>query len=121
MSNVVEKTTDFLIAELDRLNGLSVQAGERMKESIEVLEAECARAKAVNDAAKNIIGLGELYVHAQMLQMNTPEREFAPGAFFREQKMIDVNKPNLVAQTANAWGDGAKTRMNALGEFEDGD
>lgn len=111
MPNIVDKTTDALIRQLERLDRLALDNSERVK-------AECDRATALNNTARNIRELGDLYLRAEMLQMSTPERKFDPGAMFAKPAMVDVNKPNLLRQTANAWGDGAKTVINKYGEFE---
>ena len=68
MSSLVDKTGEMLMAQLKRLDRMTVAKGEAMAESVEALEAECERSKAVNETARNIIGLGDLHMRAEMLQ-----------------------------------------------------
>ena len=119
--STVTKTAEMLMAQLDRLNKLTVAGGERLEEQVDAIKAECDRAKAVNDTARNVIALGDLYLRAEMLQMTTPERKFVPGPMFAQPQMVDVNKPNLLRQTANAWGEESQTVINRFGEFETDD
>lgn len=123
MSGIVEKTADMLMEQLRRLNAITVDKAGDVAAQIDAVKAECERSKAVNDTARNIIGLGELHVKAEMLMMGAPERKFDPAAFFGDERADALPAPEReqVVVPANAWGDGARTRVNELGEFEDGD
>lgn len=116
MANVIDRTTRLLMDQLERLDALALGDSERVA-------AECMRATAVNATAKNIRELGDLYVRSQMLQMNATEARFEPGAFFRKAPAVDAGftAPSAKLNPATSWGDGAKTTINALGEFEDGE
>ena len=108
MVSVLTKTTAALLAQLARLDALAVEDAEKVK-------AECDRATALNNTARNIQGMLDLHLRAEMLQMNGYDRFFDPGAMF-------ADAPKAAGGgylTANAWGDGSRTTINEMGEFCD--
>lgn len=123
MSNVVDGTADILMAQMKRLDQLTVAKGEQLAESVDRLKAECERAKAVNDSARNVVALGDLYLRSQMLQMNKPERQFEPGKLFAQPKKVDASftAPSSKLSPATSWGEGSSVRINELGEFVEDD
>lgn len=117
MANVIDKATELLLAQLERLDALSANNSE-------LVAAECMRATALNNTAKSIHDMGELYLKAE--QMAQDGGEFRPGRFFARTPLVDVNKPQLgqvgaAREKALAWGDGSKTVINEMGEFDEGD
>lgn len=123
MSNTIERTADMLMDQLSRLNALAVKKGEDMAESLDALKAECDRAKAVNDTARNIGMLADLHLRAEMMQM-TPDRAFQAGAMFAEKVdagKVDAGKARAQLKAATAWGGGSTTVINSHGEFETDD
>ena len=77
MVSVLTKTTAALLAQLARLDALAVEDAEKVK-------AECDRATALNNTARNIQGMLDLHLRAEMLQMNGYDRFFDPGAMFAD-------------------------------------
>lgn len=137
MSNVVEKAAAMLMAQLARLDALAVAAGDEMGATVEQLKAECERSKAVNDTARNIIGLGDLHLRAEMLR-STPDRPFSPGIMFADGEadglLLPAQAHTLPAAQAEAAPSeeqggttqatrpryapfGGRTKMNEMGEF----
>mgnify|MGYP006988879168 CR=1 FL=1 len=116
MSNVIDKTTDALVRQLERLDELALDNSERVR-------AECDRASALNNTVRNIQQLGDLYLRSEALRMGAGEREFVPGPIFARHAMVNAGftAPTAKLNPANAWGDGSRTRINEMGEFEDGD
>lgn len=100
MSSMVESTAKALYAQLVRLDRLAMDDMEKVR-------AECERATAVNNTAHSIIGLGDLYIRSQTLQMNRPDRAFEGGILFDGPKI----------DTAKAKDFGGRTKLNEHGEF----
>ncbi|MBQ9000283.1 MAG: hypothetical protein IJ087_00320 [Eggerthellaceae bacterium] len=104
MSSMVEATAKALYAQLIRLDKLAMDDMDKVK-------AECDRATAVNSTAHSIIGLGDLYIRSQMLQMNRPDRAFEGGILFDGPRRDDLKAPDF----------GGRTKLNEHGEFETDD
>lgn len=121
MSELVDKTADMLMAQLARLDKMTIAAGEEMGESVEKLKAECERARAVNETVKNIVSLGQMHMQAEALQMAAPERQFEPGRMFSAGHGVERDRAQLPMARATAWGEDSTTRINELGEFVDED
>lgn len=99
--NVVEETAKALYGQLKRLDRLALDDMEKVK-------AECDRATAVNATCHNIIGLGDLYIRSQVLQMNRPEGTFEGGILFDGPSQVKGPRSNDF---------GGRTKLNELGEF----
>ena len=98
--SMVESTAKVLYAQLMRLDRLALDDMDKVK-------AECDRATAVNNTCRNIIGLGDLYMRSQMLQMNGPDVKFERGLLFGE--------PSPEGSGDKVFG--GRTKINEHGEF----
>ena len=60
--NNMESLADFMFEEMERLNDIDLEDGDK---AIEMLEAEIKRAKAIGNAAKTIVSAGRAQLDAE--------------------------------------------------------